>query len=31
MMTGLNALLTREPTDEFVSLGIDEPAAEEQG
>jgi glycerol-3-phosphate dehydrogenase (NAD(P)+) len=24
LMTGLNALLTRDPTDEFVSLGLDE-------
>jgi glycerol-3-phosphate dehydrogenase (NAD(P)+) len=31
LMTGLNALLTREPTDEFVSLGIDDPGLEAQG
>jgi glycerol-3-phosphate dehydrogenase (NAD(P)+) len=31
LMTGLNALLTREPTDEFVSLGIDDPGLEVQG
>jgi hypothetical protein len=28
LMTGLNALLRREPTDEFISLGLDEQGGE---
>jgi glycerol-3-phosphate dehydrogenase (NAD(P)+) len=28
LMTGLNALLRREPTDEFISLGLDEQGSE---